>query len=145
MVVGTVRAAATGIETVRRLIAAHPHADVLVFGAADDHASIAAAITVGARGYVRWNTSLTEVIAAVAAISLPTVPGVALGLRERLTMRELQVLQGIAGGRSYRRIGAKLYLTEDTVKMYAQRLFRKLGVASRGHAVANGLRYGLIE
>lgn len=143
--VGTQRAVPTGIEATRRLLATHPHAGVLVFGAPDDHASIAAAVSVGVRGYLGWNTSLIEVIAAVAAMTLPVVPRTALGLPERLTLRELQVLQGMAQGQSNRRIGRPLYLAEDTVKTHANRLFRKMGASSRAHAVAHGLRYGLID
>ena len=42
-------------------------------------------------------------------------------------------------------IGAELYLSEDTVKTHARRLFRKLGANDRAQAVAIGLRRGLIQ
>lgn len=61
-----------------------------------------------------------------------------------LTERELQVLTGISQGKSNGQIGRDLYLAEDTVKTYARRLFRKLSVSDRAHAVAIGFRRGLL-
>jgi DNA-binding NarL/FixJ family response regulator len=62
-----------------------------------------------------------------------------------LSERELQVLGGMARGRSNAEIGRELYLSEDTVKTHARRLFRKLGAADRAHAVAVGFRWGLVR
>jgi len=61
-----------------------------------------------------------------------------------LTKRELEVLTGMSHGRSNAQIGADLYLSEDTVKTHARRLFRKVGASDRAQAVAIGLRRGLI-
>lgn len=62
-----------------------------------------------------------------------------------LTKRELEVLSGMSHGRSNAQIGADLFLSEDTVKTHARRLFRKLGASDRAQAVAIGLRRGLIR
>ena len=62
-----------------------------------------------------------------------------------LTKREIEVLIGMSHGRSNAQIGAELYLSEDTVKTHARRLFRKLGANDRAQAVAIGLRRGLIQ
>ena len=61
-----------------------------------------------------------------------------------LTERELQVLHGMADGKSNAEIGRELYVSEDTVKTHARRLFRKLGARDRAHAVAAGFRAGLV-
>ena len=50
----------------------------------------------------------------------------------RLTEREKQVLIGMTEGKSNGEIGRELFLSEDTVKTHARRLFRKLGVNDRG-------------
>ena len=47
-------------------------------------------------------------------------------------------------GNSNGEIGRKLYLSEDTVKTHARRLFQKLGAHDRAHAVALGLRNDLV-
>jgi len=62
-----------------------------------------------------------------------------------LTRRELEVLGGMSHGRTNAQIGAGLFLSEDTVKTHARRLFRKLGASDRAQAVAIGLRRGLIR
>jgi DNA-binding NarL/FixJ family response regulator len=71
--------------------------------------------------------------------------GVAQPRRATLTERELQVLRGMADGRSNAEIGRELFVSEDTVKTHARRLFRKLGARDRAHAVAAGFRAGLVS
>jgi DNA-binding NarL/FixJ family response regulator len=61
-----------------------------------------------------------------------------------LTEREMQVLLGMAEGKSNAEIGRELFVSEDTVKTHARRLFRKLGARDRAHAVAAGFRAGLV-
>jgi DNA-binding NarL/FixJ family response regulator len=41
-------------------------------------------------------------------------------------------------------IAKQLFVSEDTVKTHARRLFRKLGAHDRAHAVALGMRYELV-
>jgi DNA-binding NarL/FixJ family response regulator len=65
--------------------------------------------------------------------------------RVDLTERELQVLRGMADGKSNAEIGRDLYVSEDTVKTHARRLFRKLGARDRAHAVASAFRAGLVS
>ena len=84
-----------------------------------------------------------------AAIDLPvgaqgtaTVEGVR---RLALTERELQVLRGMADGKSNAEIGRELFVSEDTVKTHARRLFRKLSARDRAHAVAAAFRAGLVH
>ncbi|GAB3963479.1 helix-turn-helix transcriptional regulator [Plantactinospora veratri] len=64
--------------------------------------------------------------------------------RPVLTEREMQVLVGMADGKSNAEIGRELFVSEDTVKTHARRLFRKLGARDRAHAVAAGFRAGLV-
>ena len=47
-------------------------------------------------------------------------------------------------GKSNAEIGKSLFLSEDTVKTHARRLFRKLGVSDRAQAVAFGFRRGFV-
>jgi DNA-binding NarL/FixJ family response regulator len=65
---------------------------------------------------------------------------------EQLNVRELQVLHGIADGRTNAQIGSALGLCEDTVKVYARRLRMKLGGArDRAHAVYIAWERGLLS
>jgi len=65
--------------------------------------------------------------------------------RVTLTERELEVLKGMANGQSNAEIGRGLFISEDTIKTHARRLFRKLGARDRAHAVAQGFRAGLLS
>jgi pSer/pThr/pTyr-binding forkhead associated (FHA) protein len=61
-----------------------------------------------------------------------------------LSKRQLEVLQGMAQGKTNNEIGADLGVTERTVKAYAQELFDKLGARNRAGAVAEAARLKLI-
>jgi len=148
--VGTQRAVSAGAEATRRLVAAHPAANVIVFGAPDDANSIASAVAGGARGYMRWDASRPELVAALAHSTMGdafpaqrTSASPSAGVN--LTEREMQVLRGMSQGKSNGQIGRELYLSEDTVKTHARRLFRKLSASDRAQAVAQGFRSGLVS
>ncbi len=148
-----------GLETTRRLVAAHPAAKVIMLTAADDRDQVAAAVSHGARGYLLKDVSHEQLCAAVAH-ALDGADLVEPSLRRalagqngasrtappggQLTERELQVLTGMSQGKSNGQIGKDLYLSEDTIKTHARRLFRKLGVNDRAQAVALGFRRGLV-
>jgi DNA-binding NarL/FixJ family response regulator len=86
---------------------------------------------------------------ALTDAALTSIPSVAIGLSEArgitLTERELQVLRGMAEGRSNAEIGRELFVSEDTVKTHARRLFRKLCARDRAHAVAAAFRAGIVR
>ena len=148
-----------GIETTRRLVQTHSEARVIMLTAADDREQIAAAVSHGARGYLSKDVSHEELCAAVAhALQGADLvePSLRRALASRepsrnapavtaLTERELQVLTGMSQGKSNGQIGRELYLSEDTIKTHARRLFRKLGVNDRAQAVALGFRRGLVS
>jgi DNA-binding CsgD family transcriptional regulator len=60
-----------------------------------------------------------------------------------LTRREAEVLAHVQLGASNAEIAARLYLSEKTVQHHMSAILRKLGVASRGHAVSEAARLGL--
>jgi DNA-binding CsgD family transcriptional regulator len=62
-----------------------------------------------------------------------------------LSTREFELLRELAIGRSYKEIAARLQLSAATVRSYSRGLYGKLGVHSRGEAVAKASRSGLLE
>jgi len=64
---------------------------------------------------------------------------------EPLSERELEILQLIAEGLTNQKIGAKLYLSLNTVKAHTRNIYAKLGVNSRTQAVARARTLGLIS
>lgn len=73
-----------------------------------------------------------------------TVPTIEELDAPHLSKRQLEVLQGMAQGKTNNEIGAELGVTERTVKAYAQELFDKLGARNRAGAVAEAARLKLI-
>ncbi|GAA6619483.1 LuxR C-terminal-related transcriptional regulator [Scytonema sp. NUACC26] len=55
---------------------------------------------------------------------------------DRLTARELQIVELVALGRTNAQIGNELWITENSVKQALKRMFRKLEVSSRAEMVA---------
>ena len=142
-----------GVEATRRLLAVHPGAAVIMLTMAEDTDGVARAVAHGARGYVRKDASREELSATLVQVlsgrgrsaSTTARRGDGQGDPPSLSERELQVLSGMSRGRSNAEIGRELYLSEDTVKTHARRLFRKLGAADRAHAVAVGFRWGMVR
>jgi DNA-binding NarL/FixJ family response regulator len=141
-----------GAEAARRILGAAPQASVIMMTMAEDVDGVARAVNGGARGSLVKDASREELVALVtqalhdvAARQVPRARQEAEGGVPPLTERELQVLRGMGRGRSNAEIGKELYLSEDTVKTHARRLFRKLGAADRAQAVAMGFRWGLVR
>jgi DNA-binding NarL/FixJ family response regulator len=95
---------------------------------------------VGPSGPGPWGGASAMAAAAPTTVrsTVPETPQVSL------SMREMQVLTGMSQGKSNAQIGRELYLSEDTIKTHARRLFRKLGVKDRAEAVATGFRRGMM-
>lgn len=142
-----------GVEAGRRLVAAHPYASILMLTMGEDPEGVVRAVSQGARGYIAKDSSREEVAATVTlALAMTRENGHNRQLRTHpvgappaLTEREQQVLEGMSRGRSNAEIGAELFLSEDTVKTHARRLFRKLHAADRAQAVALGFRWGFLN
>lgn len=140
---------APAVRLIRQLA---PHARVLLLTMGTDPDDVVAGISAGAAGYLARDAAVPEVAAALALLPAPPAPGRADGAvpaarsptDSELTDRELQVLQGMSRGRSNSQIGEDLFLSEDTIKTHARRLFRKMRVNDRAHAVAEGFRRGLL-
>jgi len=138
-------AGGSGLDTTRQLLMRHPDANVVMLSGEEDRDQVAEAIASGARGFLVHDVSYEEVCATVAnALAFVGGLGAAVPTPE-LTEREQQVLEGMSQGKSNGEIGRSLYLSEDTVKTHARRLFRKLGVSDRAQAVALGFRHGLVR
>ena len=62
-----------------------------------------------------------------------------------LTAREQEVLDALALGLSNAQIGARLFVSSKTVDHHVSSILSKLGVRSRGVAVAEARRHGLLK
>ncbi|MGI9824788.1 response regulator [Agromyces sp. Marseille-Q5079] len=142
-----------GAEATRHIRSALDAPRVLVLTNYDTDADILGAIEAGASGYLLKDAPPAELVEAIrtAAGGEPAfAPGVSSRLEansglERLTGREVEVLQLVAGGNSNRDIGKALFLSEATVKSHLVHIFAKLEVGSRTAAVARARDLGVIR
>ena len=65
-------------------------------------------------------------------------------LIETLTVRETEVLWLVADGLSNKAIGARLGVSDETVKFHLSSIFGKLRASNRTDAVRQALRRGLV-
>ena len=63
---------------------------------------------------------------------------------DKLTPREMEVLQLLAQGLPNRRIGERLFINERTVKYHVASILAKLEAANRTEAVMRAIERGLI-
>lgn len=80
----------------------------------------------------------------LAAALLPSPAAPAPPMAEPLTVRELEVLELVAGGLTNRAIAGRLGISEHTVKFHLNAILGKLGAQSRTEAVVRATRLGLI-
>jgi LuxR family maltose regulon positive regulatory protein len=77
--------------------------------------------------------------------NLPTAQAAARGgMIEPLTRRERPVLELLAQRMTAREIAQKLILSDQTVKRHRANVYQKLGVHSRGHAIAAAVTLGIL-
>jgi DNA-binding CsgD family transcriptional regulator len=62
-----------------------------------------------------------------------------------LTLRELQVLHGVASGKTNKSIASELFISERTVDRHVGNIFNKLGVSSRVAATTFALRNNILD
>ncbi len=135
----------SGLECARRLLHSDPSVRIVMLTAGEDPQAVATAVANGAAGYISKDATKVEMGLAIHHVGggdrrAPEAPPAF-----RLSERETQVLAGMSRGMSNGEIGRELYLSEDTIKTHARRLFRKLRAADRAQAVAVGLRAGVIS
>jgi DNA-binding NarL/FixJ family response regulator len=128
----------------------------IVLAEAPDDALVSVTLRDGARGVLSYGAGVAEVTAAVEAVAAglvvaPASARSALASRSSgpepgasLTEREREVLALLAAGLPNRAIGARLGISEHTVKTYVAAILDKLDAGTRAEAVAIGLRRGLI-
>jgi DNA-binding NarL/FixJ family response regulator len=146
-----------GIESTRRLRAAHPDVAVVILTSFSDRARIVQALDAGAVGYLLKDATPDELergIRAAARGEAPLDPRAAsalLSARSRpepagdLSPREREVLVLVAEGLPNKLISRRLGISEKTVKAHLTSVFRAIGVDDRTQAAVWAVRNGLVD
>lgn len=143
----------SGIDALIAIRAEFPEAKVLVLTTAEGDVEIRRALQAGALGYMLKSMPPRELLAAIHDVYVGRrriPPEIAAHLAEHmtddaLTAREVDVLQAMAGGNRNRDIAARLFITEETVKVHVKHILDKLSAKDRTDAVAIAVRRGIIQ
>lgn len=159
----------SGIEVIRRARAEPALADmkILVLTLFSDEERVLSALTAGADGYLLKDTDdavfLQEIFATLdgsAPISSAAAAHLLKKLRTEgtpgaptsppqpgfsLTPREIELLQLLAKGLSYKLAAQSLGISPNTVGDYVKSIYRKMDVNSRSEAVFEAINTGMIR
>ena len=154
----------SGLDLIKWCKENRPKMNSLVISVLGDEKTLLNAISVGADGYLmkdadekRLCSALDDIMNGGAPISafiarhiLKHVPQqndeliIQIDL-PRLTPKETNVLKVIARGYSYKEAAEHLCISPNTIPNHIKNIYRKLQVHSRGEAVYEALRLGIID
>jgi DNA-binding NarL/FixJ family response regulator len=147
----------SGIECVEILKQKYPDIQCLMLTVHSDDEKIFQSLRVGAVGYMLKKTPPDALLAAIRdanAGGAPMSTEVArkvLGyfqqqkndkLSSSLSKREMDVLQALIEGYTYKAIADKLFVSTNTVSFHLRNIYAKLHVRSRAEAVAKAMKTG---
>jgi len=152
----------SGIEGTREIKSRWPSIDILMQTVYDDDERIFDSICAGASGYVLKNAEPGQLIQAIREIrdGAPMSAAIArrvLGMMRahrpaledhkptetpstNLSPRELDILQSLVEGLSYKRIAEKHFISIHTVHAHIKKIYEKLQVNSKSAAVSKALK-----
>ncbi|MGZ3410739.1 MAG: helix-turn-helix domain-containing protein [Xanthobacteraceae bacterium] len=93
----------------------------------------------------RWTIQAAELILLYAADRLRSFNSSDFIDTQHLTLREREVLQWTARGKTAWEIGEILHISEGVVRNYIARAMSKLNAVSKAQAVARAIRSGEID
>ena len=155
----------SGIELIRECARRYPTTDIMVITVFGDEEHVLTAIEAGATGYILKDSLPEEFVGLITQLRAggsPISPLIARQLLKRfkpdvttpteqkppetagLSGRESEVLSLIAKGFSFAEIARLLTMSPHTVTTHVKKIYQKLAVHSRGEAVYEASRMGLI-
>lgn len=142
-----------GVQATKEILKHVPGTAVLVLSMHADDNYIRNAFDAGARGYLLKNAIDVDLAGAIRAVAegrrylgsgLKYPTGESDEELDRLTVRERQVLQLIAQGKSNKEIAALLDLSVNTVSVHRANLMEKMNIHRTAELVLFAIRKGLV-
>jgi len=150
-----------GIEAVKIIHQSFRDIQILMHTEMEDDDKIFASICAGASGYLLKNTLPGKIIEAIHEVrngGIAFSPGIAQKVLQfvsrqstpelknnfSLSAREMEVLDCLVQGMSYKLIADACFMSIDTVKFHIKHIYRKLHVNSKSEAVILALKNKII-
>ena len=162
-----------GIELIRHAVRLRPECDVMVITLFADETHVMQSIEAGATGYLLKDSTSLDILESIKTLRLggsPISPMIARRILQKfqtvaqspapadrqrdipaqnaaspLSEREYQVLYALSKGLSFKEIGARYYISSHTVARHVKKIYRVLAVHSRGEAVYEATKLGLLS
>ncbi|HEV2417443.1 MAG TPA: response regulator transcription factor [Terriglobia bacterium] len=153
-----------GIEAAGEILKANPSIKILILSMYSNEAYVRKAFAAGAKGYMLKDAielDLTRAVFSLAEGKAYMSPGISNlvieGLRtgamqedsgdlyEQLSMREKEVLQLIAQGKSNKEVAALLNISVNTVAVHRARMMETLGLHRTAELVLYAVKKGLVQ
>jgi DNA-binding NarL/FixJ family response regulator len=158
----------SGLEIIHACARRHPATDIMVVTMSSDEENVLACIEAGAAGYVLKDAGRMDIARAILDLragGAPMSPAIARMVLAKvrdgkkgssstlsqnsaatsLTKREAAILDLIAQGDSYGEVAKMLSVSVGTVQTHIKNIYGKLSVHSRGEAVYEAHRRGLLQ
>jgi DNA-binding NarL/FixJ family response regulator len=149
-----------GIEATRRIHRTSPHISILVLTVFEDDTSVFPAIRAGAQGYLLKNTEQDELLRAIHTVAnggaifspgiaqkvlgyLHTPPNESSDVFDELTVREREILELVAHGKTNAEIATILNLSAKTVSNYISNVLLKVHATDRAKLMLMALEAGM--
>jgi DNA-binding NarL/FixJ family response regulator len=153
-----------GLEATAEILKANPQIKILILSMYSNEAYVRKAFELGAKGYILKNAievDLTRAVMALAedqayfspgvshivleSMKAGTFQGTSQDPYEKLTLREKEVLQLIAQGKSNKEIATLLNISVNTVAVHRARLMETLDLHRTAELVLFAVKKGLIQ
>jgi DNA-binding NarL/FixJ family response regulator len=154
-----------GLEATRRIHRDASDTKVILLSGHEDDVVLARAVEAGARGFLRKTQAVSdladairrayrgeplhavsEVESSIARFRMQRRHDGELAQRvDRLTPRELEILQRVASGETSSDIANALGMSRHTLRTHIQNVLTKLGVHSKTDAVVAAIRFGKVR
>ena len=151
-----------GIEGVSIIRTKYRDLKILMQTVFEDDEKVFAAICAGADGYILKQTNPLKLIEAISEVldgGAPMTPAIARKVLQLfskqnkssekksfdLTKRELEILELLVKGYSYKMIANERHVSYSTVNSHVTSIYAKLKVESVGGAVAKAIKEGLVK
>lgn len=149
-----------GIDGVRLIKAHFPAIQVIMFTVFEDDDKIFDSLMAGANGYILKRNQPARIVEALRELQdggAPMSPGIAQRVMQmfrdtqarpklsfQLSKREMDILNGLVKGQTYKEMAHELFVSVETVRTHLKNIYEKMHVHSKSEAVATALRNKLL-
>ncbi|MBH1939955.1 response regulator transcription factor [Mobilitalea sibirica] len=153
-----------GIDATKKILSEFPNIKIIILTCFEERESLFRAIKAGADGYLLKNLDGKEIINGLIELEKgknPFAPGLEAcilqefqhkfteetnnvkELTDKLSDRQIEVLQLVAQGLTYREIGKRLFISERTIKYHMEKIKENLNLKTQDQVIALAWQMGL--